>query len=271
MSVNKVCEQCGETFSVRPRDAKQRFCKKDCLYAWQKIHGRKIKSLPAIEFTCQECQQPFSMNGSFVNAYRKKYDKDPMYCSIKCSSAGRKKTGDMRNKAVCLNCSKEFFKLRRPRAKTIYREQKYCSVECREQGKVKRAAERYDCGEYTTHVKRNGYLWISVPTGVTGKKGGILEHRYVMSRHIGRQLTKQETVHHIDGDRTNNELSNLELFSSRHGPGQRVRDKVAFAIEILRLYPEFGREVGVELVEVGHGSVNASSAQALGGLLSEPC
>jgi hypothetical protein len=34
-------------------------------------------------------------------------------------------------------------------------------------------------------------------------------------------------------------------------PGQRVIDKVAFGIEILRLYPEFARSAGVALVEHG--------------------
>lgn len=76
----------------------------------------------------------------------------------------------------------------------------------------------------------------------------VFEHRYVMEQHLGRKLLPNETVHHIDGVRHNNALSNLELFSSRHGPGQRVTDKVAWAIDILRQYPEFTREAGVALV-----------------------
>lgn len=45
-----------------------------------------------------------------------------------------------------------------------------------------------------------------------------------------------ENVHHIDGDKTNNDISNLELWSKSQPPGQRVSDKVAWAEEILRLY-----------------------------------
>jgi hypothetical protein len=75
----------------------------------------------------------------------------------------------------------------------------------------------------------------------------ILEHRYVMEQQLNRKLYIEETVHHINGDRQDNRIENLELFSSRHGPGQRVVDKVDFAIEMLTLYPEFARTRSYEL------------------------
>lgn len=42
-----------------------------------------------------------------------------------------------------------------------------------------------------------------------------LEHRYIMEKHLGRELKKSEHVHHIDGDRGNNDLGNLELMSKK--------------------------------------------------------
>jgi hypothetical protein len=49
-----------------------------------------------------------------------------------------------------------------------------------------------------------------------------LYHRLVMSQALGRCLLPTETVHHIDGDRANNSLSNLEVRHGNHGQGQSI-------------------------------------------------
>lgn len=57
---------------------------------------------------------------------------------------------------------------------------------------------------------------------------GVLkfEHRVVMERHIGRPLRKGEHVHHIDEDKTNNDISNLQIVSpEEHGRIHRTKER----------------------------------------------
>lgn len=64
----------------------------------------------------------------------------------------------------------------------------------------------------------------------------VPEHRHLMAQKLGRPLLPKETVHHKNGDRLDNRLSNLELWTSDHGGGQRVSDSVRWAVRILKLY-----------------------------------
>jgi hypothetical protein len=52
---------------------------------------------------------------------------------------------------------------------------------------------------------------------IDGKSKQVLEHRHLMSKHLGRPLETWEIVHHEDENGLNNSIGNLELMSqSKH-------------------------------------------------------
>ena len=85
----------------------------------------------------------------------------------------------------------------------------------------------------------HGYFVVPVPVALrhlTNGESPCLEHRLVMAQLLGRALENDESVHHKDGNRLNNDPANLELWSRWQPRGQRVTDKVSYAIELLERY-----------------------------------
>ena len=60
---------------------------------------------------------------------------------------------------------------------------------------------------------------VRAPKGYGGKTyiGGryVYEHRIKVERRLGRLLSSDEVVHHINGDKLDNRISNLEVLSNR--------------------------------------------------------
>lgn len=85
-------------------------------------------------------------------------------------------------------------------------------------------------------MTKNGYvlLYDRSEHPNSQKNGYILEHVLVMSESLERPLFSHEEVHHINGIRDDNHLSNLELWSTSHPSGQRVADKVEWAFNFLK-------------------------------------
>lgn len=72
-------------------------------------------------------------------------------------------------------------------------------------------------------VKPNGYVEYT-----RGQHKGRAVHVVAMEQRIGRRLNLDEVVHHIDGDRSNNDANNLALMTrSAHTRLHRFEDALA--------------------------------------------
>jgi len=66
------------------------------------------------------------------------------------------------------------------------------------------------------HTDKKGYVSIWMPEHPNARMAGYVhEHRYVMSEHLGRPLTSEESIHHINGIKDDNRIENLEIMTKR--------------------------------------------------------
>jgi hypothetical protein len=98
------------------------------------------------------------------------------------------------------------------------------------------------CSKHHQRVLRHGHANVTRQYWAEGRRlsksgyiyiGKELEHRLVMEEHLNRVLKTHENIHHINGNRQDNRLSNLELWNTQQPSGQRVEDKVTWAKDIL--------------------------------------
>lgn len=88
----------------------------------------------------------------------------------------------------------------------------------------------------------HGYFMVKVPPGDPWESmGGSLrlvpEHRLVMADHVGRALRSDEHVHHINHDRQDNRIENLELLTRMehrrvHESERKAAQRAAVRIDV---------------------------------------
>ena len=93
---------------------------------------------------------------------------------------------------------------------------------------TRRASERHPSWKGGRRVHASGYVQTRLSYGhpfycMVGRAGYVFEHRLVMAQHLGRPLSSGETVHHINGVRTDNRIENLQIRQGSHGKGAVYR------------------------------------------------
>ena len=133
-----------------------------------------------------------------------------------------------------------------PSCGTLFPAYKYgrvhCSRECAGVSLSRRQAgaanAMWNGGQTVTAHAGGGYVKQLAPGHPKADAGGyVLQHRLVMEQKLGRYLSSEEHVHHVNGNRRDNRLENLELWTgpSKKDPhGVRLVDKVLDMLDSLK-------------------------------------
>lgn len=73
------------------------------------------------------------------------------------------------------------------------------------------------CWRGGKHITSQGYIGIYCPNHPSIKLSNAIyvgEHRLVMEKKIGRFLNHNEHIHHINGEKTDNRIENLEIVTA---------------------------------------------------------
>lgn len=151
--------------------------------------------------------------------FNSRTDRDNLFCSRLCFNSS--KIGVItspRYNIVCKNCGKDYISTN---PKSVY-----CSTNCRQKFEVKKNNPNWKGGKYI----HKGYVWTLTSTGKY-----IPEQRYIMESILGRNLEKNEVVHHINGDKLDNRLKNLQVMSkeshiSLHHKGKTIPNEIKLRI-----------------------------------------
>ena len=154
------------------------------------------------------------------------------YKTKTCKTCGKEFTPNSGVQTYCYDCAP---KAARSRARLHYLNKikhpcPMCGQLCK--GKICKQCTMANASNRYRDI-HGGYIVLRIRDHpMANKKGIVAEHRFVMADYLGRFLTKDEVVHHLNGIRHDNRIQNLGLVTKHSHPSKtyikilqkRIRD-----------------------------------------------
>ena len=207
------CDWCNKAIwltKYKYARSKQHFCGLGCYGQWKASCNKKRR----FKCECASC-------GKVLYIPKWQFNRaENSFCSVACHVKWQQKDVC---KVSCDYCKEIIV---RNANELIRRKLHFCNQDCfNKYFSERRKGHNSTSWKNGRHIAKDGYVFIYKPEYSKSKSDYVLEHRYIMSEHLGRKLEADEIVHHLNGVRHDNRIENLMVVSRKTHENRTVRKK----------------------------------------------